>query len=103
MDSKTRAILVNNPSNPTGSVYTKQHLVPYPAGHYLRLYRVLQLDLLAFAQKHRLVVIADEIYGNLVFKYVILLVVMHAYIQVFRTVRALLCLAEARLSIRWLR
>ena len=63
VDSKTRAILVNNPrfirveylflnvrlcSNPAGSNYTKQHL----------------LEILAFAEKHRLPIISDEMYGE---------------------------------------
>ena len=51
-DSKTRAILVNNPSNPCGSVYSKEHL----------------LDIIALAEKLRLPIIADEIYGDLVFE-----------------------------------
>lgn len=49
VDSKTRAILINNPSNPCGSVYSKRHL----------------LDILAFAEKYHLVVISDEIYSEM--------------------------------------
>lgn len=45
------ALLVNNPSNPCGSVYSKEHLSA----------------ILALADKYRVPVIADEIYGNLVF------------------------------------
>lgn len=52
VDSRTRAIMVNNPSNPTGSNYSKEHL----------------LELLAFAEKHKLPIIADEIYADMVFK-----------------------------------
>lgn len=51
VDSNTSAILVNNPSNPCGSVYSKKHLE----------------DILAIAERKRVPVIADEIYGNLVF------------------------------------
>ncbi|GAB5368701.1 hypothetical protein AAMO2058_001342300 [Amorphochlora amoebiformis] len=51
VDSKTRAIVINNPSNPCGSVFSKSHL----------------LDILAFAEKHRLVIIADEIYAHITF------------------------------------
>ena len=49
IDSRTVAILINNPSNPCGSVYSKEHLE----------------DILKIAQKHRLPVISDEIYGDL--------------------------------------
>jgi len=51
IDPRTRAILINNPSNPNGSNYSKQHL----------------LEILAFAEKYRLPIIADEIYADMVF------------------------------------
>jgi tyrosine aminotransferase len=50
VDSRTRAILINNPSNPCGSVYSKQHLE----------------DIIKVAERHHLPIIADEIYGDLV-------------------------------------
>lgn len=52
VDSKTKGILINNPSNPTGSNYRKEHL----------------LEILKFAEEHRLPIISDEIYGDMVFK-----------------------------------
>jgi len=52
VDKHTRAILVNNPSNPCGSVFSRQHLI----------------QILHFAQKYKLVVVADEIYANITFK-----------------------------------
>ena len=51
VDDKTVAILVNNPSNPCGSVYSKKHL----------------LDIIRIAEKHKLPIIADEVYGDMVF------------------------------------
>ena len=51
VDENTKAILVNNPSNPCGSVYSKEHLE----------------QILAVADHHKLPVIADEIYGDMVF------------------------------------
>lgn len=50
VDDKTVAILVNNPSNPCGSNYTKEHL----------------LDLLKVADRFKLPIISDEIYENMV-------------------------------------
>lgn len=48
---KTRGIVVINPNNPTGAVYTKQTL----------------LALLEIARKHDLVVFADEIYDKIIY------------------------------------
>ena len=50
IDSRTRAIVVNNPSNPCGSVMSKEHLK-----------RILLL-----ADEHRVPIIADEIYDEFV-------------------------------------
>jgi tyrosine aminotransferase len=51
IDSRTKAILINNPSNPCGSNFTGSHLE----------------DISAIARRHGLLIIADEIYGRLVF------------------------------------
>ncbi|VDN57039.1 unnamed protein product [Dracunculus medinensis] len=51
IDHRTRAIIVNNPSNPVGSAYPKSHLE----------------DILKIAYRKRLPIIADEIYGNMVY------------------------------------
>ena len=51
IDKNTRAILVNNPSNPCGTAYSKEHL----------------LEILAVAEKYKLPIIADEIYANMTF------------------------------------
>ncbi|XP_064641066.1 tyrosine aminotransferase-like isoform X3 [Lineus longissimus] len=51
IDDKTTAIVVNNPSNPCGSVYKKKHLE----------------EILAVAEKYKLPIIADEIYADMVF------------------------------------
>jgi len=51
VDEKTCAILVNNPSNPCGAVYSREHLV----------------DLLGAAEELGLPVIADEVYAGMSF------------------------------------
>lgn len=51
IDENTAAILINNPSNPCGSNYSKQHL----------------LDILQVAEKYYLPIISDEIYADMVF------------------------------------
>jgi tyrosine aminotransferase len=51
IDPETRAIIVNNPSNPTGVVFPREHLEA----------------ILRLANKHKLVIIADEIYGDLTY------------------------------------
>jgi len=48
---KTRGIVIINPNNPTGAVYTKQTL----------------LGLIEIARKHELVVFADEIYDKIIY------------------------------------
>jgi tyrosine aminotransferase len=48
---EVRGILVNNPSNPTGAVYSREHLS----------------RIVALAERFRLPIIADEIYGDLTF------------------------------------
>jgi len=50
--SKTKAILIGFPSNPTGAIMTRQKL----------------LDLAAVAKKHNLLVISDEIYARLTYE-----------------------------------
>ena len=50
-NAKVKGIVINNPSNPTGSVYSKQHLKA-----------VFRL-----CERRGLPIIADEIYGDLVF------------------------------------
>lgn len=51
IDSRTKVIVVSNPSNPCGSNYSAEHL----------------REICAVARKHNLMILADEIYGNLVF------------------------------------
>lgn len=51
IDDKTVAILVNNPSNPCGSVYSREHLE----------------NTIRLALKYKLPIIADEVYGDMVF------------------------------------
>lgn len=46
VSSRTKAILINNPSNPTGAVYTKDELTM----------------IAEFARKHDLIIVSDEIY-----------------------------------------
>ncbi len=51
VNSKTRAILVNNPSNPCGSNFSKSHLE----------------EIIRFAEEYKLPIISDEVYANMVF------------------------------------
>ena len=51
IDERTKVFLLNNPSNPCGSVYSKEHLK----------------EIYDFAMKHHLVVLADEIYHGLAY------------------------------------
>ena len=49
--AQIRGIVVNNPSNPTGGVFSRAHLE----------------SLVMFAKRHRLPIVADEVYGDLTF------------------------------------
>lgn len=51
VNSKTKAILINSPNNPTGSIYTKEELI----------------KLAEFAKEHDLIIISDEIYEKLIY------------------------------------
>jgi len=51
IDENTATIIVNNPSNPCGSVFSRQHI----------------LDIVDIARRHKLPIIADEIYAHFVF------------------------------------
>lgn len=51
IDDRTAAIVINNPSNPCGSVWPEEHLQ----------------EILAIARRKRVPIIADEIYEQLVF------------------------------------
>jgi len=51
ISSKTKALVIINPNNPTGAVYSKE----------------LLLELLAIAREHNLVVFSDEIYDKILY------------------------------------
>jgi tyrosine aminotransferase len=51
IDENTKAILINNPSNPCGSVFPREHLA----------------EICKVAYEHRLPILADEIYADMVF------------------------------------
>lgn len=51
ISDKTRAIVVINPNNPTGALYSKAHL----------------LEIVQFAKQHNLVIMADEIYDRILY------------------------------------
>lgn len=51
VNSKTKAILINSPNNPTGSIYSKEDL----------------LEIAGFAKENDLIIISDEIYEKLIY------------------------------------
>lgn len=51
VNEKTKAIILNSPNNPTGTAYTKEELE----------------KIAAFAQKHDIIIISDEIYEKLLY------------------------------------
>ena len=51
INSKTKLLVVVNPSNPCGSVFSKEHL----------------LKILEWAERHKICILADEVYHNMTF------------------------------------
>lgn len=51
INDKTRAIVINNPGNPCGNVFSKEHI----------------LEILDIAERYKLPIIADEVYEFFVF------------------------------------
>ena len=51
ISSKTKAIIINSPNNPTGSIYSKEELA----------------ELANFSKEHDLIIISDEIYEKLIY------------------------------------
>ncbi|WP_027634241.1 pyridoxal phosphate-dependent aminotransferase [Clostridium hydrogeniformans] len=51
VNEKTKAIILNSPNNPTGTVYSKEELI----------------DIAEFAKEHDLIIISDEIYEKLIY------------------------------------
>lgn len=49
--SKTKALILNSPNNPTGSIYSKEELE----------------EIAEFAKKHNLIIISDEVYEKLIY------------------------------------
>ena len=51
VSDKTKAILINSPNNPTGTIYNREELI----------------EISEFAKKHDLLIISDEIYEKLIY------------------------------------
>lgn len=51
VSSKTKAIIISSPNNPTGSIYSRQEL----------------MDIAEFCKKHNLIILSDEIYEKLIY------------------------------------
>ncbi|MDD9960228.1 MAG: pyridoxal phosphate-dependent aminotransferase [Gammaproteobacteria bacterium] len=51
VNARTRAIVIINPNNPTGAVYSREIL----------------LELIGLARKHKLIIFADEIYSKIIY------------------------------------
>lgn len=63
IDENTAALLINNPSNPCGSVFSKEHLE----------------DLLAICEKYYLPIIADEVGLKILLKFKIYVLILRIY------------------------
>ena len=51
MTEKTKAIILNTPNNPTGTIYTREELI----------------EIAEFAKKYDLIIISDEMYEKLIY------------------------------------
>ncbi|WP_428817603.1 pyridoxal phosphate-dependent aminotransferase [Clostridium butyricum] len=51
VSDKTKALLINSPNNPTGTIYNREELI----------------EIVEFAKKHDLLIISDEIYEKLIY------------------------------------
>ena len=71
INEKTRAILVNNPGNPCGNVFSRDHI----------------LDILEIAERHQLPIIADEVYEFFTFPGV----EFHSVASLSKNVPVLIC------------
>lgn len=71
IDERTKAILINNPGNPCGNAFSREHIE----------------DILEIAERHQLPIIADEIYGFMVFPGV----KFHSFASVTKNVPVLVC------------
>jgi aspartate/methionine/tyrosine aminotransferase len=89
-DGRTRAIVVNNPSNPCGSVYTAEHL----------------RAVLAVAARRRVLVIADEVYEKMASRLPLSLQLLQTVAACARRTHARMhrrCMDRAPSSCRWRR
>lgn len=79
IDERTSCLIVTNPSNPCGSVFTKEHIQKILKGSPPSCFLVLQLwsqhtglthagitCVFSVASRHCVPILADEIYGNMV-------------------------------------
>ena len=67
INEKTKAVLVNNPSNPCGKYSKKTRCFDQVYAISGSVYSVEHLQkIIAVCEKHRLPIIADEIYADMV-------------------------------------
>lgn len=76
IDDKTRAIVVNNPGNPCGNVFTAHHI----------------LEVLKIAERHKVPIISDEVYEFFAFPGV----QYHSFASLSKDVPILTCSALSK-------
>ena len=71
VDNNTAAIIINNPSNPSGFVYPKEHVreIAECMNYYLILFINFSVIIIIVAARHYLPIISDEIhvYAEMIF------------------------------------